>query len=43
MCMFVYEPMDSKLYEFNSNLTIDKRQNLFDDKIRVKDTIDTCK
>ena len=43
MCMYVYETMHSKLNEFNSNLTIDKRQNLFDDKIRVKDTIDTCK
>ena len=43
MCMYVYVPMDSILYEFNSNVSIDKRQNVFDDKIRVKDTIDTCK
>ena len=24
-CVYVYVPMDSKLYEFNSNLSIDKR------------------
>lgn len=43
MCMYVYVPMDSILYKIDSNLSIDKRQNVFDDKIRVKDTIDTCK
>ena len=43
MCMYVYVPMDTILYKFDSNLSIDKRQNVFDDKIRVKDTIDTCK
>ena len=41
--MYTYVPMDSELYYYNSNEFKNKRQNVFDDKITVKDTIDTCK